>query len=649
MIEKLSRTLWRLVAALIWAGVGLLAAFLYTPTTLTMATCAAAGFFGVWMSALFNGWRLSAVASAALFLWLALQALGIALQSFEWAAMLLGPTGAYKLAVTMKFGTTVFVLSTLLRAFATKKPLFLVGEGALIALLVTKAFSGHRQGHIDRPYFLVDPLWSQGYDPLPFFMAIGAATALLVVVLAMSGNPQKRTMRDLCLALVVVGGLYLVTPIRALQNLPKPPTLGEESEKVELEQRYADSDTPNFEDRNRNRANAPMAVVLFEQDYTPSLGFGYYFRQRAYSLMEGDQLKADPSGRFDKDVPEDFPTDSVVPEQVPQNKEEGQIVETTVCLLSEHSRPFGLTNPVQLDPALNPDTSRFRMAYKVRSFAPELVYEKLLSAEVGSPEWDEETLAHYLKMPSNPKYQELADELRAEISDEYRDKPVVRAIKIFIWLGEEGTYCLHTKHSKAEDPVASFLFGDRTGYCVYFAHAACFLYRAMGVPSRVAGGYCVPAENRNDGPALLVGSRYAHAWPEIYIRGLGWVPLDVTPENTLEEPFEPPDPNLQRILGELARQAGTEEDLPGMAAKRNLRQMAGKGLRATAVSIPVLLLGAFLLMLLGKAIHLRRALSAAPERRAVTVYRAVLQRLAEFGFVREQGETRTEFARRVGD
>ena len=134
------------------------------------------------------------------------------------------------------------------------------------------------------------------------------------------------------------------------------------------------------------------------------------------------------------------------------------------------------------------------------------------------------------------------------------------------WLGREGIYSLKNEHSDAEDPTASFLFGDRTGYCVHFAHAATYLMRSLGVPARVATGYAVSESARQGGSSLLLSGAASHAWPEVFIDDFGWVVLDVYPERALDPPEQPMDADLQRLLGELARGASpiplSATDLP---------------------------------------------------------------------------------------
>ena len=71
-----------------------------------------------------------------------------------------------------------------------------------------------------------------------------------------------------------------------------------------------------------------------------------------------------------------------------------------------------------------------------------------------------------------------------------------------------------------------FIFDKREGYCVHFATAFVLLARAEGFPARYVQGFCVPEVSRDDTP---VYSYMAHAWPEVYIEGKGWIPFEPTP------------------------------------------------------------------------------------------------------------------------
>lgn len=71
-----------------------------------------------------------------------------------------------------------------------------------------------------------------------------------------------------------------------------------------------------------------------------------------------------------------------------------------------------------------------------------------------------------------------------------------------------------------------FLLEVRAGYCEQFAAAMAAMARVVGIPSRVAVGFTsgVPV-----GDHWEVGSKDAHAWPELYFPGVGWVRFEPTP------------------------------------------------------------------------------------------------------------------------
>ena len=71
-----------------------------------------------------------------------------------------------------------------------------------------------------------------------------------------------------------------------------------------------------------------------------------------------------------------------------------------------------------------------------------------------------------------------------------------------------------------------FLLESKQGYCVYYATAFVLLARAEGIPARYVEGFCVPMTSTQN---VCVSSSMAHAWPEVYIENMGWVPFEPTP------------------------------------------------------------------------------------------------------------------------
>lgn len=71
-----------------------------------------------------------------------------------------------------------------------------------------------------------------------------------------------------------------------------------------------------------------------------------------------------------------------------------------------------------------------------------------------------------------------------------------------------------------------FLLESREGYCNYFATAFVLLARAQGIPARFVQGFCAPSKGRLE---TAVYSDMAHAWPEVYLDEIGWIPFEPTP------------------------------------------------------------------------------------------------------------------------
>ena len=75
------------------------------------------------------------------------------------------------------------------------------------------------------------------------------------------------------------------------------------------------------------------------------------------------------------------------------------------------------------------------------------------------------------------------------------------------------------------DFVDYLLFDKQEGYCSYFATAFVILARAQGIPARYVQGYSTLTSRRD----YEVLSDRAHAWPEAYLDGVGWVIFEPTP------------------------------------------------------------------------------------------------------------------------
>lgn len=160
-----------------------------------------------------------------------------------------------------------------------------------------------------------------------------------------------------------------------------------------------------------------------------------------------------------------------------------------------------------------------RYALQARYINPSI--EELREAEGDMPRW---VLDHYLQLPENfsPRLRELAQAITATAPTRY-DK----AEAITRYLRENVTYAERISPPPADrDVMEWFLFEYRQGFCNYYASAEVLLLRAVGVPARLATGYA-QGESAGDG-RYIIRARHAHAWPEVYFPGWGWVEFEPT-------------------------------------------------------------------------------------------------------------------------
>ena len=78
------------------------------------------------------------------------------------------------------------------------------------------------------------------------------------------------------------------------------------------------------------------------------------------------------------------------------------------------------------------------------------------------------------------------------------------------------------------DALERFLRAQK-GFCVQYASAMGAMVRALGIPARVAVGF-TPGSRIFDG-TYEVTTNNAHAWPEVWFAGAGWVRFEPTPRD----------------------------------------------------------------------------------------------------------------------
>jgi transglutaminase-like putative cysteine protease len=172
----------------------------------------------------------------------------------------------------------------------------------------------------------------------------------------------------------------------------------------------------------------------------------------------------------------------------------------------------------------NPQNLSVPYAYDVVSDAGIPSPQELRSSPA---EYPSEIRLVYLRLPHqlDPQVSDLARRITASASNNYE-----RAAALQSYLRNNFRYTLDPPAIEPDDPVGSFLFRSKSGYCEYFAAAMAVMLRTLGVPSRLVNGFQTGAYNRI-GKDFVVRARDAHSWVEVYFTGYGWVPFDPTPSD----------------------------------------------------------------------------------------------------------------------
>jgi transglutaminase-like putative cysteine protease len=117
-----------------------------------------------------------------------------------------------------------------------------------------------------------------------------------------------------------------------------------------------------------------------------------------------------------------------------------------------------------------------------------------------------------------------AKRVTAKASTEYDKAAALQA-----WFRSDGgfTYDTNVVTSRNVDAVSSFL-ASKHGYCVQFSSAMAVMARLLGIPARIGVGF-LPGTRLSNGSSS-VSLNDAHAWPELYFEGIGWVRFEPTPQ-----------------------------------------------------------------------------------------------------------------------
>ena len=182
--------------------------------------------------------------------------------------------------------------------------------------------------------------------------------------------------------------------------------------------------------------------------------------------------------------------------------------------------------------------------YQFRASVADPSIQELQTAGTEYPQWVTEK---YLQLPENfsPRIRELASEITVDL-----ETPYDKAAAITSYLRREIEYVnpLPQPLPEGEDPLDWVLFDLKQGFCNYYASAEVLMLRSVGVPARMAVGF---AEGQFDPETFVytVRSLDAHAWPEVFFPGIGWIEFEPTGN---QAPLVRPDRPIENINPALA-------------------------------------------------------------------------------------------------
>jgi transglutaminase-like putative cysteine protease len=268
------------------------------------------------------------------------------------------------------------------------------------------------------------------------------------------------------------------------------------------------------------------------------------------------------------------------------------------------------------------------------------------------PETPPDVPRRFLELPSVS--QELKD-IAAEITRD-ADTPYREAVAIQNHL-RSFTYDLQVAATHDLQTMEQFLTEVQRGYCEQFATTMAVLARIRGIPSRVVIGFGpgTPIDRSGGSTTYQVTTLDAHAWPEIWIEGAGWLRFEPTPRagfgsvpGYTRPPVDGPEPGPVPTADPTANP--TADPTANPTANPTPDPTTAPSPTGGTLSIPIewvwTLLALIVLVAIARVWIRRRARRFGPGGMPPG-YRNFLTFCADAGLGRRRGETPTEHAERL--
>lgn len=181
-------------------------------------------------------------------------------------------------------------------------------------------------------------------------------------------------------------------------------------------------------------------------------------------------------------------------------------------------------NPVASDVySLKGDTSR--LSYQVDSdvLAPTSAFLNTRTEDPADP-----VVEQYSQPPADVPdvIVETADSI---VNAAHATTAYQKAVALQNYFTSSFVYDVSTAPGEGYAALISFL-NDRRGYCEQFAATMALMARIEGIPARVDVGF-TPGVRQGSSDTYQVTTADAHAWPELYFPGAGWLRFEPTPRS----------------------------------------------------------------------------------------------------------------------
>ncbi|MDR1469084.1 MAG: hypothetical protein LBT00_07305 [Spirochaetaceae bacterium] len=305
---------------------------------------------------------------------------------------------------------------------------------------------------------------------------------------------------------------------------------------------------------------------------------------------------------------------------------------------------IALAEPVRVTPYYPNDNASYKTSYAVVSDSSDALPFELMQADTGG--FSAIDVAYYTAWEGDTRVKALAEALTAGLSNYWE-----KAQTLYLYL-KYGDYRYSVKPGAAVDgdQLGQFLFGNKKGYCSYFAFAYATLLRSLGIPARIAVGFFINPNEERLG-FYPVRANMAHAWVEVFFPEYGWIEFDPTTEQLAEgEHFTFGDglpPEFESLIKEILetervpKEGAAEEDAASPVAK-----WTQEAARFVAENRFVLL-GAVLFLALAyyaAGLYIRSLLTKDKRKKAIYRYRFAVRLLSFKGYKKKAGETEAHFA-----